>query len=247
MTVDKDGALQRALEHGDEWQSWRALRLSGDDPGDIPAVPGQGPDGAFVGASGRTSPGATGEALCHFVVLGCSEARPAVAAVDWLEAARTPAQAWLDAPDDVPGVLDTAAAGRVWATAAATCGILAMGRDPGHRALDLLRGEADQDGRFTGGAYPTFAAAGACWLAHGAKTEMAEWGLRWAREWREDWWESWELATALTFWGAARIPLEHPTVDRFLDDLRDAAPPQGWESDLELTVRVLELMSYFEA
>jgi hypothetical protein len=159
----------------------------------------------------------------------------------------TPAQAWLDSPDDVPGVLDTPAAGRVWATAAATCGILAMGRDPGHRALDLLRGEADQDGRFTGGAYPTFAAAGACWLAHGAKTEMAEWGLRWARERREDWWESWELATALTFWGAARIPLEHPTVDQFLDDLRDAAPPQGWESDLELTIRLLELMSYFGA
>lgn len=247
MTVDKDGALQYALEHGDEWQSWRALRLSGDDAGAIRAVPGQDPAGAFVGASGRSSPGATGEALCHFVLLGCSDAGPAVAAVDWLEAARTPAQAWLDAPDDVPGVLDTPAAGRVWATAAAACGILAMGRDPGHRALDLLRGEADQDGRFTGGAYPTFAAAGACWLAHGAKTEMAEWGLRWARESREDWWEPWELATALTFWGAARIPLEHPTVDLFLEDLRDAAPPQGWESDLELTIRALELMSYFGA
>jgi len=247
VSIDKDAALQRALELGDEWQSWRALRLSGDDPGDIPAVPGQDGDGGFVGESGRPSPGLTGEALCHFVILDCSKTRPADAAGDWLQAAMTPAKAWLDAPDDVPGVLDTPAAGRVWATSAAVCGLLATGRDPGHRAIDLLRGEADQDGRFTGGAYPTFAAAATYWLAEGPKTEMAEWGLRWAREWREEWWDAWEFATALTFWGAAAIPLEHPTVELFLDDLRDAAPDEGWESDLELTLRTLELLSFFGA
>jgi hypothetical protein len=247
MSIDVNGALQRALEGGDEWQSWRALRLAGEDAGEIPAVPGQVGDGGLVGSSGRSSPGATGEALCHFVILGCSESRPAVAAVNWLETSMTPARAWLDAPDDVPGVLDTPAAGRVWATAAATCGLLAAGRDPGPRAIDLLRGEADQDGRFTGGAYPTFAAAGAYWIAQGPKTEMAEWGLRWAREWREEWWEGWELATALTFWGAANIPLEHPTVELFLEDLRDEAPPEGWESDLELTLRTIELLAHFGA
>jgi hypothetical protein len=247
VSIDKDGALQRALEKGDEWQSWRALRLSGDDPGEIPAVPGQSNDGGFSGASGRASPGATGEALCHFVILDCSDSRPAAAAVNWLEASRTPARAWLDAPDDVPGVLDTPAAGRVWATASAACGVLAVGRDPGHRAIDLLRGEADQDGRFTGGAYPTFAASGAYWIAEGPTTEIAEWGLRWAREWREEWWEAWEFATALTFWGAANIPLEHPTVDMFIEDLREGAPPEGWESDLELTLRTIELLGHFGA
>jgi hypothetical protein len=248
VSIDKESALERALELGDEWQSWRALRLSGDDAGEIPAVPGQGPDGGFVGASGRLSPGATGEALCHFVILDCTETRPAAAAIAWLEAARTPAQAWLDAPDDVPGVLDTPAAGRVWATSSAACGLLAAGHDPGNRAIDLLRGEADQEGRFTGGAYPTFAAAGVYWLAQGPKTEMAEWALRWAREWREEWWEAWEFATALTFWGAARIPLEHPSVEMFLENLRDAAPHEdGWEADLELTLRTLELLQHFGA
>jgi hypothetical protein len=44
---------------------------------------------------------------------------------------------------------------------------------------------------------PGFAAAGTCWLADGAETEMAEWALRWAREWEEDWWGAWERATAL--------------------------------------------------
>ena len=103
--------------------------------------------------------------------------------------------------------------------------MLAAGRDPGPRAIELLRGEADTEGRFTGGAYPTFAAAAAFWLAEGPKTEMAEWALRWAREWAEEWWGPWERATALTFWAAAGIPIESQTVEMFVDELTDAAPP----------------------
>ncbi|MGH2789101.1 MAG: hypothetical protein ACRDJV_14540 [Actinomycetota bacterium] len=247
MSVDKDLALERALEQGDDWGSWRALRLSGDDPGEIPVVPGQGADGSFIGDGDTPSPGATGWELCHLVVLGCTTSPPAAGAVAWLRHSMTPARAWLDSPENVPGVLDTPAAARVWGTAAAACGLMAAGRDPGSRAIDLLRGEADQDGRFTGGAYPTFAAAGAYWLAEGPKTEMAEWALRWSREWREEWWGPWELATGLTFWGAADIPLEHPTVDSFLDELRDGAPAAGWESDLDLTILTLELLDHFGA
>ena len=199
MAVDVDLVLERVLAEGDEWQSWRALRLSGETPGEMPFVPAQDEVGGFVGPGGRTSAGATGEALCHLSVLGLAASGAAVIAADWLEEARTPAQAWLDAPSEVPGELEVAAAGRVWATAAAACGLLAVGRDPGRRAMDLLRGEADLEGRFTGGAYPTFAAAGAYWRAQGPKTEMAEWALRWARESQEEWWGPWERATALTF------------------------------------------------
>ena len=183
--------------------------------------------------------------MCHLTVLGLSDSGATAVAADWLEHARTPAEAWLDAPDDVPGVLDTPGGGRVWATAAATCGLLAVNREPGHRAIDLLRGEADLEGRFTGGAYPTFAAAGAYWLAEGPKTEMAEWALRWARETEDDSWEAWEHATALTFWGAAGIPAEHPSVDRFLDKLREGGPPEGWGDDPKLTLRTLELIAHF--
>jgi hypothetical protein len=244
MSIDRDLALEAVMAAGDEWQSWRALRLAGDDAGPMPAVPAQGDDGGFIGPGGNPSPGATGEALCHFVVAGLTQSAASQRAADWLEARRTPAQAWLDSPDEVPGALDTTAAGRVWATAAAACGLAAAGRDPGARAIDLLRGEADQDGRFTGGAYATFAAAGAYWLAEGPKTEIAEWGLRWARENTEDWWESWEYATALTFWCAAGIPLEHQTVDGFLDELRDGAPKEGYE-DLGLTLRTLEIIAAY--
>ncbi|MEA2453110.1 MAG: hypothetical protein QOG04_1820 [Actinomycetota bacterium] len=243
MAIDFDAALQRALSEGDLWQSWRAMRLEGKDVGDPPAIPAQDQEGAFVGPGGRPSPGATGEGLCHLKLIGLSDSGAAAIAVDWLEEARTPAEAWLDSPDEVPGELDNAAAARVWATAAAACGLLVSGRDPGSRALDLLRGESDQLGRFTGGGYPTFAAAAAYWLAQGPKTEIAEWALRWAREEGEDWWGPWERATALTFWLAAGIPPEHASVEIFLDELRDEAEPSGWADDLGLTIRTLELLA----
>jgi hypothetical protein len=247
MAIERDVAIEYALDHGDEWQSWRALRLSGDDPGPVPDLPAQDGTGGFIGPGGRVSPGATGESICHLVVLGLAASGPAVVAADWLNDQQTPAKAWLDSPEEIPGELDTHAAGRVWATASAACALLAVGRDPGPRAIDLLRGESDQDGRFTGGAYPTFAAAGAYWLAEGPKTEMAEWALRWAREFEQDWWGPWEWATALTFWGAAGVPIEHPSVDQFVDRLRDAAPSNGWPDDLGLTLRSLELIVRFGA
>ena len=243
MAIQPDAAIEYALDHGDEWQSWRALRLSGDDPGAVPEVPFQDGTGGFIGPGGRVSPGATGEGICHLLVLGLAESGPAVVAADWLGEQQTPAKAWLDAPDEIPGELDTHAAGRVWATASASCALLAVGRDPGPRAIDLLRGESDQDGRFTGGAYPTFAAAGAYWLAEGPETEMAEWALRWAREVDQEWWGPWEWATALTFWAAAGVPIEHPTIDQFVDRLRDGAPARGWADDLGLTLRTLEVMA----
>ena len=212
MPLDTDSALERVLAGGDEWQSWRALRLEGEPPGDVPEIPYQDKEGGSLGPGGRLSPGATGEMLCHLKVLGLETSGPFAVGADWLEEARTPAQAWLDPPEEVPGELDTYGAGKVWATASASCGLQIAGRDPGHRAMDLLRGEASLEGRFTGGAYPTFAAAGAYWLADGPKNEMAEWALRWAREYEEDWWGPWERGTALTFWGAAGIPAEHASV-----------------------------------
>lgn len=247
MPIDPDAALERVLSRGDEWQSWRALRLSGDDPGEVPKIPAQEELGGFLGPSGRTSPGATGEALCHLKLLGLEGSAAAVVAGDWLIDARTPAQAWLDSPDDVPGVLDAPAGARVWATASTVCGLLAVGRDPGGRALELLRGEVGVDGGFTGGAYPTFAAAGVWWQAFGPKAEETEWTLRWARESEEDWWGAWERATALTFWAAAGVPLEHVSVDRFVDRIQDEIPPDGWRDDLGLTLRTLEVLTYLGA
>ena len=243
MTIDPATALERVLEGGDEWQSWRALRIAGESPGDMPAIPYQDAEGAFVGPGGRPSPGATGEGLCHLALLGVRDTGVAVIAADWLEEARTPALAWLDPPEEVPGELDNPAAARVWATAAAACGLMAVGRDPGHRALSLLRGEADSAGRFTGGGYPTFAAAAAFWLAEGPKTEMAEWGLKWTREADEEWWGPWERATALTFWAAAGIPIENVTVETFVEELSEDAPAGGWDDDLGLTLRTLELIA----
>jgi hypothetical protein len=243
MTLDAASALERVLAAGDEWQSWRALRLSGDAPGDLPAIPYQDDEGAFVGPGGRPSPGATGEGLCHLALLGLGDSGAAAIAADWLDEARTPALAWLDSPEEVPGELDNAAASRVWATASAACGLMSVGRDPGHRALSLLRGEADSAGRFTGGGYPTFAAAGAFWLAEGPKTEMAEWALKWAREADDEWWGPWERATALTFWAAAGIPVENATVEGFAEELRESAPGPGWDDDLGLTLRTIEVLA----
>jgi hypothetical protein len=242
--IDLDLALERALTEGDEWQSWRALRLSGERLA-FPAIPYQDEGGGVIGPAGTVSPGATGEVICHLVMIGARDSAPARAAAEWLEGVRTPAGAWLDDPAQVPGAADEAAAGRVWATASAACGLLAMGRDPGDAALTLLRGEADREGRFTGGAYPTFAGAGAYWMSAGPKSEMAEWSLRWTREWEEEWWGPWEWATALTFWGAAGIGAEHASVDAFLESLEQAAPPGGWSDDLGLTLRTLELLAHF--
>ena len=246
MPIDTDLALERVLAEGDEWQSWRGLHLTGEEPGDVPRISYQDEEGGFIGPSGRPSPGATGEALAHFKVIGLIESGPAAVAADWLEDQRTPAEAWLDSPDDVPGELDTPGGSRVWATASASCGLLCAGRHPGPRAIDLLRGEADMQGRFTGGAYPTFASAAVYWLGEGPKTEMAEWALRWAREYGEEWWGPWERATALTFWGAAGIPVDHSTVDGFLENLSAEAPTEGWPDDLGLTLRTMELIAFFE-
>lgn len=239
--LDKDAALQEVLTRGDEWQSWRALHLEGDAPAEMPAPTGQDAEGGFLGPSGRISPGTTGLELCRLVTIGLGSSGPAAVAGDWLVEARTPAQAWLDAPDDVPGPTDTPAAGRVWATAAATAGLLAAGRDPGSRALLLLRGEADSEGRFTGGTYPTFAAAAAYWLGEGPRTETAEWALRWTREWAEEWWAAPEHVTALTLWVAAGIPPDHPSVEAFAETLVEEAAPAGW-SDLEVTLGALEVL-----
>jgi hypothetical protein len=243
MPIDFDSALERALAEGDEWQSWRALRLSGGSLDPPTTITGQDDEGGFIGPSGRPSPGATGEALCHLHLIGLTGSGSAVIAADWLEEVRTPAGAWLDAPEEVPGELDEAAAPRVWATASASCGLLVAGRDPGERALTLLRGESDHEGRFTGGGYPTFAAAAAYWLLHGPKTELTEWALRWTREEGDDWWGPWERATALTFWFAAGIPPDHPTAEAFLDDLVSSSPAAGWPDDLGLSLRTLELVA----
>jgi hypothetical protein len=244
--IEFDDALETVLANGDEWQCWRALRLSGDSLPQMPRVPDQNAEGGFSGFRGTPSAGATGWGLCLLLLLELGDAPAAIVAADWLENRRTPAGAWIEAPEEVPGEEIVPGGGRVWATASATCALLAAGRDPGRRPLDLLRGEADLQGGFTGGAYPTFAAAGAFWIAEGPKTEMSEWGLRWSREATEAWWGPWEWVTALTFWGAARVPSEHPSVDRFLDELRDAGERSGWPEDVELTLRSLELMNFFD-
>lgn len=245
MTLAFDAALERILGAGDDWFAWRALRLTGEAPDGMPSIPDQDDAGGFLGPAGGVSPGATGEGLCQLALLGLVDSGPAVVAGDWLEEVRTPAQAWLDRPEEVPGLLDNPAAARVWATASAACGLLAMQRDPGARAIDLLRGEATMEGRFTGGAYPTFAAAGVYWMASGPKTEMAEWALRWAREERDESWGPWEWASALRFWGAAGVPAEHASVELFIESLKQAGSVAGFE-DLELTLLTLELVHLFE-
>lgn len=245
--IDPDLALERVLSEGDEWQSWRALRLSGESPGELPTPSYQDPGGGFIGPGGRTSPGATGEAVCHLKVIGAGADEVTQRALAWLIEAQTPAEAWLDPATEVPGEIEGPAAGRVWATASAACGLLAHGEPVGPRPLELLRGEAGSDGRFTGGAYPTFAASGAFWLDTGPRGEMAEWGLRWAREAGEEWWGPWEWVSGLTFWCAARVPLENPTVDLFIDELQASAPPEGWADDLGLTLRTLEVVAGFGA
>jgi hypothetical protein len=220
--------------------------LSDEASGEVPSSPLQDETGGFEGPGGRISPGATGEALCHLRLLDVADAPASVIAGDWLEEVQTPAGAWLDPPSEVPGEVNESAAGRVWATASAACGLLSVGRDPGRRALELLNSEADNEGRFTGGAYPTFAAAGLFWLARGPRTEMAEWALRWAREWDEEWWGPWEWVSALIFWAAAGIPIENASVELFLDRLTSRAEPQGWPDDIELTLRAIEVSHYFD-
>lgn len=242
--IETETSLRAVLEVADGWQAYRALRLLGEEPGEVPPIAYQDPLGACLGPGGQPSPGATGEFLCHLHILGLIDSGAAAVATDWLEDARTPAMAWLDPPDEVPGELDTVGGARVWATASATCGLLVADRDPGGRAFDLLRGEADTQGRFTGGAYPTFAAAGAYWLQAGPKNEMSEWALKWCREEQEEWWGPWEWATALTFWAAAGVPAEHPTLDVFLNLLIESGSPEGWPNDAGLTLRALESMRF---
>jgi hypothetical protein len=244
MSIDIEAALEKVLSRGDEWHCWRALKLSGEEPGEMPMIPRQREDGPFLDPAGMASAAATGIGLCHLSLIELQGSDAARRAGDWLEGARTPSQAWTDAAEQVPGELTTPGGIEVWATATATCGLLSLGRDPGPRAIDLLRGEADLEGRVTGGSYPTFAAAASYWLAEGPKTEMAEWGLRWARE-NADEWGPQEWASALVFWAAARIPPDHLSVDTFTELLRRAAAPEGF-SDLELTLTTLELLDRFD-
>ena len=53
--IDFDVALESVLTNGDEWQCWRALRLSGDSLPPMPHVSGQDDDGSFSGAGGTPS------------------------------------------------------------------------------------------------------------------------------------------------------------------------------------------------
>lgn len=241
--IDQRAVLEWLVDAPEAWHAWRARRLLGDSQPAAPPIPYQDDLGGALGPSDQPSPGATGEFLCHLNLLGLGDDGAAVIAADWLEEMRTPALAWLDRPDDVPGDLDTPGGARVWATAAAACGLSVMGRDPGPRAFELLQGEADSDGRFTGGAYASFAAAAAYWLHAGPENEMSEWTLKWCRESDDDWWGPWEYATALTFWAAAGIPGEHPSVEWFVGELWEQAPGDGWSDDPGLTLRVLEVTS----
>ncbi|HEV3473725.1 MAG TPA: hypothetical protein VG408_11100 [Actinomycetota bacterium] len=246
MTIEVGAALERVLMGADEWQLWRVRRLRGEEVGDLPELTTQDVTGGFVGYSGVASPAATGRGLAHLAAIGLGGSGPAAIAGDWLLDARTPAGAWLDPPTEVPDGADSAAAGRVWSTAAAASALLAVGRDPGQRSLDLLRGEADQDGRFTGGVFATCAAAAAYWRAEGPKTEMAEWALRWVRENDDGSWGPEPYVAGLTFWAAARIPADHPSVEFFTEELREQAPIAGWAEDPELTLLTLEVLAAYE-
>lgn len=245
MPIDVDSALESLAGTDDPWWSWRIARIRDGSVSEPPSPPAQDELGGFVGPSGRPSPGSTGEALCHLAILGAPVSAIATVAADWLEDVKTPAGAWLDAPDEVPGELDDNAGARVWGTSAAACGLSVVGRSPGDRCITLLRAEADQSGRFTGGAYPTFAGAALFWLHEGPETEIAEWALRWAREVDAEWWGPWERATALTFWGAAGIGYEHLSVQFFLESLNEVAPASGWQDDPGLTLRTIEVLKHF--
>lgn len=246
MTVDYRAALEELEVDADPWFKWRVDRVRrGQSSEPVPRSPAQDDLGGFIGPSGRPSPGSTGEALCHLALLGASSSGVATVAADWLMEVRTPAGAWLDPPDEVPGVLLDSGGARVWATAAASAGLLATGVDPGDRAFTLLRGDADQTGMFTGGAYPTFAGAAAFWMREGPRTETAEWALRWAREADDSEWGPWELATALTFWGAAGIGIDHLSVETFIDRLRQPGPGLEAANDPALVLRILELHDHF--
>jgi hypothetical protein len=245
MTIEFDAARD-GLAPANDWQSWRVRRLRGDETGIPPEIPGQDATGGFVGYAGTPSPGATGRALAYLAAIDLGGSGPAAIAVDWLLEARTPAGAWLDPPTEVPGDADSPAAGRVWSTAAAACALLAVGRDPGARCLELLRGEADQEGRLTGGVFATCAAAGAYWMAEGPKTEMAEWALRWTRENDDGSWGPEPYVVGLAFWAAAGIPADHPSVEFFAEELREQAPAAGWPDDPEMTLQTLEVLTAYE-
>lgn len=246
MPIVREAALAHISSSEDAWWRWRAARLLGEAAGE-PIPRDQDELGGFIGPTGRPSPGATGEGLCHLAILGLRDSAAVAIATDWLKEMRTPAGAWLDRPEEVPGVLDDTGGARVWATAAAATGLKVMGDDPGERCFLLLRADTDQRGAFTGGAYPTFAGAAALWLAEGPRTETAEWALRWAREDDGEWWGPWERATALTFWAAAGIGLDHLTVEYFVETLREEAPETGWPDDPGLTLRTLEVFDHLGA
>jgi hypothetical protein len=42
------------------------------------------------------------------------------------------------------------------------------------------------------------------------------------------------------------VPVEHATVDEFLEELRAEAPGEGWGDDLGLTLRALELIEHLD-
>lgn len=132
----------------------------------------------------------------------------------------------------------------MWATATAACALTAVGKDPGPRALELLRGEGASDGGITGGALPSIAAAGAFWLADGPKSEMAEWTLRWVRE-DVDEIAPEEALIAGIIWAAATIPGEHPSVEAVIDLIREEVGQAGFR-DLDDTLTGLEVLAHFE-
>jgi hypothetical protein len=47
---------------------------------------------------------------------------------------------------------------------------------------------------------------------------------------------------ALTFWGAARIPVEHPSVELFVDLVLEKTSAT---TELETSLRAVELVDYF--
>ena len=92
-------------------------------------------------------------------------------------------------------------------------------------------------GRFTGGAYPTFAAAAAYWLAEGPKTEMAEWALRWAREFQEDVVGAMGARHRADVLGGGGHPRRPPHGGRLSGRLAwTRLPGEGWPDDLGLTL-----------
>ena len=148
MSIDVEAAAEQVLARGGKRQCWPTLKLSGEEPGDIPLIPLQREDGAFLEhqpeGGYRRQPR---HKFSHLRLIELQASDSARRAGDWLEGAKTPSQAWTDTAEHVPGQLTTPGGIEVWATTAAACGLLSLGRDPGPRAIDLLRGEADLEGR----------------------------------------------------------------------------------------------------